>query len=192
MTNGIIKSFKVAAKKRAIKKAAKKVVKKTVKKNNAGRKKYVPSDEHFETCRTGARKGLNYSEISKAIGISLKTFQRNIDLFRPHLKKGLSESDDKNCEQVESALLKRCLGYETTETHSEKRVNANGETLFMAKREVKRFHPPSDVAIFFFLCNRAGERWQSINKPVVDEEKSKGEIQGWFDMMRNQYNKMTK
>ena len=184
---------KKAKKKPAVKKSVKKTTKKSVKKvskRGVGRQKYVPSDEHFETCRTGARKSLNNKEIAKAIGISAKTFQRNLDLFSPHLKKGLEESDDKNCEKVESALMKRCVGFESTETHNEKRVNAKGETIFMQKKEVTKTHPPSDVAIFFFLCNRMSDRWVSINKPIVEEDRSKGEIQMWFNSLKDQYSKV--
>ena len=69
-----------------------------------GRRKYIPSEEHLETAYKGAKKGLNEKEIAEAIGISLSSIKRNKDLFKPFIKKEHHESDDKNNEQVESAL----------------------------------------------------------------------------------------
>jgi len=44
------------------------------------------------------------------------------------------------------------------------------------QRKTKRYIPPSDVAIFFYLVNRKGDFWSSINRAEMPREDDKGEI----------------
>jgi len=156
-----------------------------------GRTKYVPSEEHLHTAYVGAKKGLNYKEIAEAIGISDRTLRRNLDLFSPSIKKGRDESDDKNCEKVENALLKKATGFTFTEKTTEKRVDATGKAVIV-KKDVEKYYAPSDLAIFFYLVNRMPGRWQSINRPPLDDGDGAGEIQQWFREMRKQYDSIKK
>lgn len=158
-------------------------------KSNAGKPAYIPSNEHLETAYSGAKKGLSYSEIARAIGISPKTLQRNLDQFGPKIKKGRDESFDKNCERVESSMLKRCLGYWVNEETKEKRIDGNGKATVIIKT-LKKHVIPSDVLIMFYLCNRNPEKWQSINKPAGDKDTNKGEIRKWYEEMEKEIGKL--
>lgn len=154
-----------------------------------GKPRYVPSEEHLHTAYIGGKKGLSHAQIAESIGISRKTIQRNLDSFEPYIKKGRDESEDKLCERVENALLKKATGYEFEERHQEKKVDPNGKILHMTMKTVKKYYPPSDIAIFFYLCNRMPDRWQNVQKPNVDDEHGKGDIQRWFEAMQNNYTK---
>jgi len=147
-----------------------------------GRTRYEVSEEHLETAYIGAKKGLNEREIAKAIGISYSTLRRNLEQFRVPIKKGRSESDDLNCEKVESSMLKKCLGYEVTEKSTDRRVSETGK-VFISKKETVRHYQPSDTMIMFYLVNRNPKRWQSINKQPEGGIDSKGMIQQWFESM---------
>lgn len=124
---------------------------------------YTPSDEHLYTAYVGAKKGLSQADIAKSIGISLSTFKRNLALFEPSLKKGHDESDDVNCERVESALMKLCLGYEYEEVQIEKWIDDNGKER-VKQRKTKRHNAPVAVAQFFWLCNRFPDKWKQQRK----------------------------
>lgn len=180
------------AKKKAVKSKSvnKKAVKKRVtkKKEKQGRPKYTPSEKHIETARIGAKKGLSEKEISKAIGISYACFQKYKKDFVGAIKKGHDESDDANCEKVENSLLKKALGYTYEEITKETRAGGEfGQTTI--ERAVIKHVQPSDTAIFFYLVNRKPERWQSVNKIVVDSKNSFGDIKGWFDEMKKEHDK---
>lgn len=132
------------------------------------RPKYIPSDSDFSRALDGAAKGLNEKEIAKSLGISDSTFKRNKELFRPHLKKGRDKAIDGKYREVESSLLKRALGYEYTEVHKETRIFADGSKQVIVK-EVTKQQPSSETASIFFLVNRMPARWQSVNKPHIQE-----------------------
>ena len=160
-------------KKRPAKRTHKKKVDKS--KPKAGRSKYVPSPEHKETAYIGAKKGLSEKQIAEAIGISYKTFYKYKSQFKEHIKRGRAESDNPNCDKVESAQLKRALGYEYTETHESQKQIVDAKTgkatgyVEITKKTVTK-HVVADVtAQIFYLCNRRKLRWQSINRAQYGE-----------------------
>jgi len=132
------------------------------------RPKYMPTEAHLKRVEEGAARGLNEKEIAKSLGISVSTFQRNKDHFRPHLKKGHEKAMDGKFREVESTLLKKALGYDYTETSKETKIMADG-TRQVTIREIKKHQPPSDTAMIFVLVNRIPDRWQSINRHHIFE-----------------------
>jgi hypothetical protein len=68
---------------------------------------------------------------------------------------------------VVSALLRRCTGYEYEEVSTKQKgkvvngVLLNGD---IERTVTKKFIPPSDVALIFFLCNRDKINWQNTYK----------------------------
>jgi len=72
--------------------------------------------------------------------------------------KGIKSSPEK---QAEDALLKRALGFEHKEIHSEDLVDKKtGEQLEMLKRRVVSKEVAPDVrALLFWLKNRCPKRW---------------------------------
>lgn len=184
---GTVKNQRQKKAKKPANSKSKKSAKKT---KTAGRPAYSPSSKHIETAYKGAKKGLNEQEIAKAIGISYSTFQRNIDEFRPAVKKARDESNDENCDKVENSLLKRAIGHEFVEEHEEQRVTLKGKTIYATKKKIKKYHPASDVAIMYYLGNRRPDKWQSINNQQSGRKDSVGEIQGWFRAMEEEYEEL--
>ena len=131
------------------------------------------------------------NELADFFSISKDTvwlWQRTHASFDKAVKKG---RDDFNSGRVGSVLLKRAMGYDVEEVTREyikidgqrlthKRVAGKklsdgkpGKSRMMLvpgekiKRTIKHIQP-SDVAIFFWLCNRSPERWKHIQKQIVE------------------------
>ena len=130
-----------------------------------GRPKYTPSQEHLDTAYLGAKKGLNEKEIAEAIGISYRTLTRNKDKFSLYIKKGRDESDDKNIEKVVSALLKKCVGYEYIETHTESVSGCESKL-----KTITKHVQPCITSIIFFLCNRDPDNWKRHDQNTLTTE----------------------
>ena len=111
----------------------------------ARRSKYDP--ETFPGLAEGwAREGLTDEQIARKLGVALSTFyayQKQHPEFVESLKRGKAPVDF----QVESALLKRALGYDVEE------ISQQG------KRRVKHI-PPDVTACIFWLKNRKPAEWR--------------------------------
>jgi len=133
-----------------------------------------------------ARRGLNDKQIAKKLGISISTYyQYQIDHsdFSDAIKKGKSPVDVK----VENALLKRALGYEYEETHTEYRLKDRKKTakkkgekekeeepkaVPTVIKKIKKFIPPDVAACFIWLKNRRSKRWkdkQELDFPGLEK-----------------------
>ncbi len=113
-----------------------------------------------------ARKGLIDKQIANNLGISegtLYDYQKKYPEFLKALKRGKAPVDV----EVENALLKRALGFEYEEIHTEYRIPP-GETEPDVKakpysiRRVKKFVVPDTTAIIFWLKNRRKDAWRDI------------------------------
>jgi len=117
-----------------------------------------------------ARQGLNDKQIAMKLGIALCTYyQYQLDYpeFSEAIKKGKSPVDVK----VENALLKRALGFEYEEVHTEYRIKGKKKeekTKDSEKpkltpsiiKKIKKFIPPDVAACAFHLKNRRPGRWK--------------------------------
>lgn len=121
-----------------------------------------------------ARQGLTDEQIAENMGISRVTLynwcNKHINIFNT-LKKGKEIVDI----QVENALLKRALGYTTTETKVKKEFGEITEEITITK-EI----PPDPTSAIFWLKNRRPEQWrekreveQSIKQNTEIDEFSK-------------------
>ncbi len=100
-----------------------------------------------------ARAGMTDVQIADKLGITKKTFynwRTRHKEFLHSLKAGKNTPDD----QVESALLKRALGY----SHEEDKIfNANGKALVVP---TIKHYPPDPTSMIFWLKNRRPETWR--------------------------------
>lgn len=103
-----------------------------------------------------ARQGLSNTQIANNMGVHEATFYKwkseHTEIYEA-IKKGKEVVDF----EVENALLKRALGYEYTETHT----NMYGE-----ETTIKKYMKPDTTAIIFWLKNRKPNEWrdrQNIN-----------------------------
>ncbi len=136
-------------------------------------RKYVPSEAHLKAVEQMASKGVSQAKMAKALGIAYSTFRLNSALFDSYIKKGKEAVDQEAVESeiklVEKALLKRCLGHEYKETHTTKRKVGQGEAEVIEQKVVTKIVQPSDGAIFYYLGNRTGGKWKSVNHPQNEE-----------------------
>lgn len=108
-----------------------------------------------------ARDGLTEEQISKNMGVSVKTLfnwkQKELPILQA-LKKGKEVVDF----EVENALLKKALGYTIT-LHKQK-VTKDGDVV---DTEEEMHVPPDTTAQIFWLKNRKANKWRD---KVVDDE----------------------
>ena len=105
------------------------------------------------------------------MGISAKTlydWKKKYSKICKTLKRGKEVVDI----QVENALLKRALGYTTTETKIKKGYGEILEEVVITK-EV----PPDTTAAIFRLKNRRPEQWREKREVVIEDETVK---ESWF------------
>lgn len=116
-----------------------------------------------------ARQGLTDEQIAEKMGISRTTLynwcNKHIDILNT-LKKGKDVIDV----QVENALLKRALGYITTETKVKKEMGKITEEITITK-EI----PPDPTSAIFWLKNRRPEQWRE-KREVEQSIKQNAEI----------------
>lgn len=122
-------------------------------------------NEKLEVIQGWARDGLTNEQIAENMGISHDTlykYKKRYSEFAESLKKGKEVVD----RQVENALFKRAIGYETTEITKE-----NGVIAKEVIKEVK----PDVVAQIFWLKNRKPEHWRDKKEIDANVENS-GEV----------------
>jgi len=113
---------------------------------------------HPELARALCLAGHTDEESIKYLQISKQTFynwQNAHPEFRQAVQEGKAPVDD----DVESALLKRALGYQDESTEIIGTDDGNGGIKPKQVRKTRRFVPPDTVACIFWLKNRRPDRW---------------------------------
>ena len=148
------------------------------KKGQHGRLRYIPSKDHINAIYLLAKKGLNYDEMAAALKISHVTFRKNLETkisendehelfsFIEAIKKGRSETDPVRLEQAKNAFFERVIGKHYNEESEEKIVNSDGE-IITKKKTVGKWLPPDVTAGMFYLVNKSGGEFRSINQPNI-------------------------
>lgn len=113
-----------------------------------------------------ARDGLTEEQIAKNMGIcyeTLRTWKSSFSAISEAIKRGKAPVDF----EVESALLKRALGYEYEETITEIYETPDGSTRKHIKK-VMRHIAPDVTAQIYWLNNRRPDKWR--NRKAVENE----------------------
>jgi len=121
-----------------------------------------------------ARDGMIEKDIAKKLGVSVATFETYKTRFPEvlaSLKKGKAPIDF----EVENALLKRAMGYETREEKIIKDVVKNPDGSIKsegsARVEItKKIVPPDTTACIFWLKNRKPAEWRDKRDIEVSGE----------------------
>lgn len=107
-----------------------------------------------------ARDGLTDEQIAKNIGISRSTlneWKKKYPDISDTLKRGKEVVDV----EVENSLLKRSLGFTTTEVTRERALNPEtGKFKLVVTKAVTKEIPPDTTAQIFWLKNRRPDLWR--------------------------------
>ncbi len=136
-----------------------------------GKYEYWLTEEGLLKIEDWARQGLTDEQIAYNMGISRTTlydWSKKFACISNTLKKGKEIVDI----QVENALLKRALGYTTTEKKVKKEYGEITEEITVTK-EI----PPDPTSAIFWLKNRRPEQWREKREVVVEDETVK---ESWF------------
>ena len=115
-----------------------------------------------------ARDGAIERDIAKKLGVSESTFS-GYKKEHPELMETLTVNKEVTDARVESALYKRAIGYEYTETSKE--VGPDGVKIKTTVKQVA----PDVTAQIYWLNNRRPERWRN-KQDISIEGASKVEI----------------
>lgn len=122
-----------------------------------------------------ARDGFLDEAIAKKIGISKTTlydWKKRFPDFANALKKGKEVVDI----EVENALLKRALGYQTTETKTEIIQDSKDKSKTTTyTRTITKEVPPDVTAQIYWLKNRQPKKWR--DKPSEENTISKIKVE---------------
>lgn len=107
-----------------------------------------------------ARDGLTDEQIAHNMGITretLRVWKNKFSVISATLKRGKEVVDV----EVENALLKRALGYSTTEVTRERALNPEtGKVELVVTKAVTKEVPPDTTAQIFWLKNRRPDLWR--------------------------------
>lgn len=107
-----------------------------------------------------ARDGLTDEQIAHNMGVAYSTLRVWKDKFSA-LSAALKKGKDVVDVEVENALLKRALGYSTTEVTREQALNPEtGKLELVITKAVTKEVPPDTTAQIFWLKNRRPDLWR--------------------------------
>lgn len=112
-----------------------------------------------------ARLGKTLDEIAEAMGITRSTLAKWRRQYN-QIDVALNSGWDDITTQVETALVKRALGYEYTETYEEVQDGPLGQTVKTGTRT--KAVVPDVTSQIFFLKNRAPDRWSDRKRLDID------------------------
>jgi hypothetical protein len=130
-----------------------------------GRKSKYDEDTFPLLAEKYARDGLSDTQIAKNLRIS-KTVFYQYQLDFPKFKEAIKEGKKPIDIMVENMYLKRCLGYEYTETHTELTVDAKGNAKPGKVRKTKKTALPDMRGMENWLKMRDPERWNNKDGPL--------------------------
>ncbi len=132
-----------------------------------------------------ARNGLTEQQISKNLGIAYSTFKeykKKYSALSAVLKKGKDVIDF----EVESALIKRALGYEYEEEIKELVTDEEtGMAELKVVKTIKKKVAPDVTAQIFWLKNRKPDEWKNdphkvkIDLELLKLRQKELELKGW-------------
>jgi cell division protein FtsX len=124
------------------------------------RTKYQPGFP--ERARKLAEEGLLDEQIARQLGVGTVAFYRYQEQHR-EFREALKEGKRKPNEEVEAALFKRAVGYETREVTAVPMVQG-GESKARVVKVVTKQVPGDVTAQILWLKNRMRERWRDARQ----------------------------
>lgn len=123
--------------------------------------------------------GVTDKEIADKLGMAYSTY-RKYKVDSVALKGAIATGKDKANQEVEKALLKKCLGFKYTEEVAtkikEEVVAEDGQTILVKERvvvkEVKKYCLPDLAAEKFWLINREKVKWKDDPHKVTNDREN--------------------
>jgi len=114
-----------------------------------------------------AEEGLADWQIAHNLSVDKSTFTYWKQIH-PEIKLILEQARQPIVDEVEDALLRRALGEEYTETHTESVGRSGKKKRIQRIKKIRKRVLPDVKAIQFYLTNRAPERWKFSQKVGLD------------------------
>ena len=116
-----------------------------------------------------AKKGLIDSEIAYTLGVgetTLHKWKRS-----PTFSQTLQSAKSKINEDVARALLRRAVGFKTSERRIDRMVNEKGQSSIVKVSDVEREVVPDTRAAEFWLMNRCPKEWRRSGNDGSEQDK---------------------
>lgn len=113
------------------------------------------------------RDGLSDEQIAHNMNISYSTLRAWRDRY-PAVSAALKKGKEVMIYEVENALYRRAMGFETEETTTEVRKDAKGNTIEKHVKRVKKIIAPDTGAAIFLLKNLRPDKWRE--KQIIKHE----------------------
>lgn len=114
-----------------------------------------------------AREGMTQETISELFGVSRMTFHNWLEKYPRFKEQYLVGLEENELREIKTSLKNRAKGFYYTEV--EKRPSKDGT--MRVTRSVRKYVPPSEAALFFYLTNRDPENWKHRNELTVGNQK---------------------
>lgn len=127
-------------------------------------------EPYLDRIKIWMAKGATQKEVAEKLMISEAALYKWKGMHA-ELKESLEAPQGYVDDQVEAALLKRCMGYDYEEVTRWQTIGRNGELIWLEKRSTKHL-PPDPSSVQFWLRNRRPAEW---NKPIATEAQDNGD-----------------
>lgn len=152
-----------------------------------GQSKY-DRKEHDHQVYVSARNGLPSQQIADLFKVHKSTLYDWRDAHESFAKAWQAGKDEANMGIAEKSLLRRVTGFYSVETKSVSTVDDTGKPVLVPVEAKRKYHPPSDTAIIFWLTNRFPERWPNYKR--VSHSGESGKPIGFEDQTKDMLKEM--
>lgn len=115
----------------------------------------------------GAREGMTQELLSELFDVSRQTFNNWLEKYPRFKEMYYAGIEAGRLREVNRSLIHRAKGFYYNEV--EKRPDKNGD--LKVTRSVRKYVPPSEAALFFYLTNKDPENWKHRSDLTVGNQK---------------------
>ena len=128
---------------------------------------------YLDWIRIWVAKGATCQEIADKLHISRESLNQYKNKY-PDVYNALMAPRGEADDQIETALFRRCIGYNYEEVSRRQTIGKNDSLIWLEKRMTKHL-PPDFNSIQFWLTNRRPEEWKRMpERKNLKEESDNG------------------
>lgn len=136
------------------------------KKRTGGRPTKYDGKRHPEIARCLAFEGHTDEETARLLGVTVATLNR-WKKAHPEFCEALNDGKARVDKEVENSLLRRALGFDYEEEHTEGVRTVDGSSVVTRAKKVKKHVAPDTTACIFWLKNRKPGEWRDVRRQEV-------------------------